>query len=107
MLELGLTAIWRGFELYECLLVTVELSVNLADDDQDVSKPFVQLRLGVRNPDTETVEHVAFTLTVDKFKVLLHGMLCRPRLHVVVYFISLVVTYSANTGWFLQCFAVL
>ena len=40
---------------------------------QDVSKPYVQLRLGVRNPDTDSVEHVAFTLTVDKFKVLLHG----------------------------------
>ena len=40
---------------------------------QDVSKPYVQLRLGVRNRDTDSVEHVTFTLTVDKFKVLLHG----------------------------------
>jgi len=41
---------------------------------QDVSRPFIQLRLGIRNPDTDTVEHVAFNMTVDKFKVLLHGM---------------------------------
>jgi len=41
---------------------------------QDVSKPFIQLRLGVRNPDTDTVERVAFNMTVDKFKVLLHGL---------------------------------
>lgn len=41
---------------------------------KDVSQPFVQLRLGIRNPDTDTVEHVAFSLTVDKFKVLLHEL---------------------------------
>ena len=56
---------------------------------QDVSKPYVQLRLGVRNPDTDSVEHVAFTLTVDKFKVLLHG---------AWYFASVFTQHVAMTG---------
>ena len=33
----------------------------------------VQLRLKVRNPDKQTVDPVAFTLTSEKFRVLLSG----------------------------------
>ncbi|KAH9496772.1 COMM domain-containing protein 4 [Bulinus truncatus] len=41
---------------------------------QDVNEPSVQLKLGIRQGDSSTPEPVAFTLTADKFRVLLHEL---------------------------------
>lgn len=41
---------------------------------KDVNEPSVHLRLKIRNPDTQVVEPLAFTLSGDKFRVFLHEM---------------------------------
>ncbi|XP_064596063.1 COMM domain-containing protein 4-like [Liolophura sinensis] len=41
---------------------------------KDVNEPCVQLRLGIRNPDVDTVDPVAFTLSADKFRVFLRDL---------------------------------
>ncbi|ESP02680.1 hypothetical protein LOTGIDRAFT_138080, partial [Lottia gigantea] len=40
---------------------------------KDVSEPCVQMKLNVKNPDTNTVSPVTFTVPADKFRVLLNG----------------------------------
>lgn len=40
---------------------------------QDVSEPSVQLKLQVKNPDSGEVKPVAFTISANKFRVLLNG----------------------------------
>ena len=42
---------------------------------QDINQPSVQLRLNVRDADTDDVTPTIFTVDADKFKVLLHGMI--------------------------------
>ncbi|CAL1531444.1 unnamed protein product [Lymnaea stagnalis] len=41
---------------------------------QEVNEPSVQLKLDIRPGDTRAAEPVAFTLTADKFRILLHEL---------------------------------
>jgi hypothetical protein len=41
---------------------------------KEVCEPFIQLRLGIRNPDTQAVENVSFSLSAAKFRVFLYEM---------------------------------
>ncbi|XP_071097902.1 COMM domain-containing protein 4-like, partial [Haliotis cracherodii] len=40
---------------------------------KDINEPSVQIRLEMKNPDTQSTEPVAFTVSADKFRVLLNG----------------------------------
>ncbi|KAL5007602.1 hypothetical protein ScPMuIL_016408 [Solemya velum] len=41
---------------------------------KEVNEPCVQLRMKVKNPDTEKVDPVVFTIAADKFSLLLHEL---------------------------------
>lgn len=41
---------------------------------QNVNEPSVQLKFGIKQADSTATENVAFTLTADKFRVLLHEL---------------------------------
>ncbi|XP_070547188.1 COMM domain-containing protein 4-like [Ptychodera flava] len=41
---------------------------------QEVNEPFVQIRMKVRNPDTDQSEISSFTMTSDKFRVFLNEL---------------------------------
>lgn len=42
---------------------------------QEVNEPCVQMKLHVRNPDSGTTTPISFTVDMDKFRILLNGML--------------------------------
>lgn len=42
---------------------------------QEVNEPCVQMKLHVRNPDSGTTTPVSFTVDMDKFRILLNGIL--------------------------------
>ncbi|XP_046555794.1 COMM domain-containing protein 4-like isoform X2 [Haliotis rubra] len=41
---------------------------------KDINEPSVQIRLEMKNPDTRSTEPVAFTVSADKFRVLLNEL---------------------------------
>ena len=61
-----------------CAYITVSVCVCMCTTwvcvtVQDVSEPSVQLKLQVKNPDSGEVKPVAFTISANKFRVLLNG----------------------------------
>ena len=65
ILNIAETSVSKCFLLRECN--------SLQSPLQEVKEPCVQLRLKVKNPDTDTVESSAFTVDSDKFRVLVSG----------------------------------
>lgn len=41
---------------------------------REVNAPCIQLKLGIANPDTKTTDSTAFTVSADKFRVLLNDL---------------------------------